>query len=80
MLGIDVATDALIERMLTPLLSRSEAERLLREPTATSAPAAGRAATDELAARVIGTAVALAISGSRWGQTPRRSRRSSPAL
>ena len=56
-LGIDVATDAVIECMLTPPLSRSEAERLLREPTSdVSAPPLAGLATNELAARVIGTA------------------------
>ena len=56
-LGIDVTTDALIECILTPPLSRSEAERLLREPTSdASAPPLAGLATNELAARVIGTA------------------------
>ena len=53
-LGIDVATDALIECMLTPPLSRKEAERLLREPTSdASAPPLAGLATDELSCHPI---------------------------
>jgi len=56
-LGIDSATDALIECMLTPPLPRGEAEQLLREPTTDlDAWPLKPLATDELVARVIATA------------------------
>jgi hypothetical protein len=56
-LGIDMATDALIECMLTPPLPRREAERLLRKPTNDpDAPPLAPLATEGLAARVIATA------------------------
>ena len=56
-LGIDVATDSLVECMLTPPLSRREAKRLLREPVEDPAAAPPRPlAPDELAARVIAAA------------------------
>jgi hypothetical protein len=55
--GIDLATDALIECMLTPPLPRGEAARLLREPTnLPDAPPLAPLATEELTARVIATA------------------------
>jgi hypothetical protein len=53
-LGIHMATGALVECMLTPPLPRREAERLLRKPTKdASAPPL---AADELAARVTAAA------------------------
>jgi hypothetical protein len=56
-LGIDVGTDALIECMLTPPLSRREAERLLRDPTKDpSAPSMTPFATAHLHARVCAAA------------------------
>jgi hypothetical protein len=55
--GIDVATDALIECILTPPLPRREAGRLLRKPTSDpDAPPLAPLATEKLAARVIATA------------------------
>lgn len=55
--GIDVATDALIECMLTPPLPRREAERLLRKPTKDpDAPPLAALTAAELAARLIATA------------------------
>jgi hypothetical protein len=55
--GIDVATDALIECMLTPPIPRRKAERLLRKPLSDpDAPPLAPLATEELAARVIATA------------------------
>ena len=58
--------------MLTPPLSRREAERLLREPTndATAPPLAGLA-TDELAARVIATAACARDLGIALGSDAR---------
>jgi len=54
LLGIDTATDALIECMLTPALPRREAERMLRKPTTDpDAPLLAPLATGELVARVI---------------------------
>jgi hypothetical protein len=56
-LGIDMATDALIECMLTPPLPRREAERLLRKPTDDpDAPPLAPVTTEELTTRVIATA------------------------
>ena len=55
--GIDMASDALIECMLTPPLPRREAKRLLRNPTNDpSSPPLAPLATAELAARVTATA------------------------
>jgi hypothetical protein len=56
-LGIDMATDALIECMLTPPLPRREAERLLRKPTShPDAPPLAPLTTEGLAARVVAAA------------------------
>lgn len=67
-LGIDMATDALIECMLTPPLPRREAERLLRKPTNDpDAPPLAPVATEELAARVITTAACARDLGIALG-------------
>lgn len=67
-LGIDVATDALIECMLTPSMARREAERLLRKPTNDpGAPPLAVLATEELAARVIATAACARDLGIALG-------------
>jgi hypothetical protein len=56
-LGIDMATDALIECMLTPPLPRREADRLLRKPTDDpDAPPLAPVTTEALTARVLATA------------------------
>ena len=56
-LGIDMATDALIECMLTPPLPRREAERLLCKPSDDpDTPPLAPVTTEELTARVIATA------------------------
>jgi len=63
-----MATDALIECMLTPPLPRREAERLLRKPTNdASAPPLAALAADELAARVIATAACARDLGIALG-------------
>ncbi len=67
-LGIDVATDALIECMLTPPLPRREAERLLRKPTNDAgAPPLAPLAADDLAARAIATAACARDLGIALG-------------
>jgi hypothetical protein len=67
-LGIHMATGALVECMLTPPLPRREAERLLRKPTNdASAPPLAPLATDELAARVTVTAACARDLGIALG-------------
>jgi hypothetical protein len=67
-LGIHMATGALIECMLTPPLPRREAERLLRKPTDdASAPPLATLAADELAARVTSTAACARDLGIALG-------------
>jgi hypothetical protein len=67
-LGIHMATGALIECMLTPPLSRREAEQLLAKLTNdASAPPLAPLAADELAARVTATAACARDLGIALG-------------
>jgi hypothetical protein len=67
-LGIHLATDALIECMLTPPLPRREAEQLLPKLASdASAPPLTTLATDELAARVTATAACARDLGIALG-------------
>jgi hypothetical protein len=64
-LGIHMATGALVECILTPPLPRREAERLLRKPT--NDASAPPLAADELAARVTATAACARDLGIALG-------------
>jgi hypothetical protein len=67
-LGVHMATGALVECMLTPPLPRREAEQLLRKLTNdASAPPLAPLATDELAARVTATAACARELGIALG-------------